>query len=100
MLLTARRVKGDEAMQMGLIDKLVDIKEVRSEAISMANGITNSAPLAVESIRATLREGLAEQVEKVVGHELEEQMRLQKTSDFKEGVKSTLERREANFKGE
>ena len=58
----------------------------------MANGITNSAPLAVESIRATLREGLAEQVEKVVGHELEEQMRLQKTSDFKEGVKSTLDR--------
>ena len=100
MLLTARRVKGEEAMQMGLIDKLVDIKEVRSAAISMANGITNSAPLAVESIRATLREGLAEQVEKVVGHELEEQMRLQKTSDFKEGVKSTLERREANFKGE
>ena len=100
MLLTARRVKGDEAMQMGLIDKLVDIKEVRSAAISMANGITNSAPLAVESIRATLREGLAEQVEKIVGHELEEQMRLQKTSDFKEGVKSTLERREANFKGE
>ena len=100
MLLTARRVKGIEALEMGLIDKLVNIDEVRTQSISMAKEITSSAPLAVESIRETLRHGLADQVEKIVGHELDEQMRLQKTSDFKEGVKSTLERREGNFKGE
>ena len=100
MLLTARRVKGIEALEMGLIDRLVNIEKVRSESISMAKEITSSAPLAVESIRETLRHGLADKVEKIVGHELEEQMRLQKTSDFKEGVKSTLERREGNFKGE
>jgi len=100
MFLTGRRVKGKEALDMGLLDKLVDQSKVREVAIEMALELAESAPLAVESIRATLLEGLADKVEKVVAHELQEQMRLQKTTDFKEGIKSTSERRKGDFRGE
>ena len=65
----------------------------------MALEITKSGPLAIQSIRATIRRGLAEEVEKIVDLELSEQMRLQKTNDFKEGIKASLERRIPNFRG-
>ena len=50
-------------------------------------------------IRDSIRRGLAEEVEKIVDLELSEQMRLQKTNDFKEGIKASLERRIPNFRG-
>ena len=53
--------------------------------------------MAVESIRSTVKGDLADQVEKVVAWELSEQIRLQKTEDFKEGISSSLSRREPKF---
>ena len=39
-------------------------------------------------------------LENPVKWELSEQDRLRETSDFKEGIKASLERREPNFKGD
>jgi len=82
MMLTGRRLKGQEAFDVGLIDYLVPLNEVRSKAIELAEEISESGPLAVQSIRATIRAGLAEQVEEIVSWELSEQVRLQSTKDF------------------
>ena len=79
MMLTGRRLKGQEAFDVGLIDYLVPLNEVRSKAIELAEEISESGPLAVQSIRATIRAGLAEQVEEIVSWELSEQVRLQST---------------------
>ena len=99
MMLTGRRLKGQEAFDVGLIDYLVPLNEVRSKAIELAEEISEAGPLAVQSIRATIRAGLAEQVEEIVSWELSEQVRLQSTKDFKEGIKASLERRKPKFEG-
>ena len=99
MMLTGRRLKGQEALDIGLIDYLVLKKEVRTKAIELAEEISESGPLAVQSIRATIRAGLADQVEEIVSKELSEQMRLQSTNDFKEGINASLERRKPKFGG-
>jgi enoyl-CoA hydratase/carnithine racemase len=54
--------------------------------------------MAVESIRSTLKGNIADQVEEIVAWELSEQIRLQSSDDFKEGIAASLERREAKFK--
>jgi len=92
MLFTARRVGGEEAFQMGLADKLTSKEDLMNEAEKFAGEIVSSAPMAVESIRSTLRGNLAEQVEKIVDWELSEQVRLQKTDDFKAGIEASLNR--------
>ena len=99
MLYTGRRLKGAEAVEIGLADELVERMDVRARAVELATEIAESAPLAVQSIRATLRRGLAEAVRDATDHELAEQSRLRRTEDHREGVAATAERRRADFKG-
>jgi len=99
MFYTSRRVRGDEAHAMGLADVLVAQDQVRAAALALAAEIAENAPLALMSTRATMRGDLAERVRQATEHELKEQTWLRKTEDFKEGVKSTAERRLPNFSG-
>ena len=99
LLFTGRRLKGDEAVSMGLADALVPQADVRSRAHALAREIADSAPLAVQSIRATLRAGLAEDIARITEHELAEQSRLRTSDDFREGIAAMAERRTPEFKG-
>ncbi len=99
LLYSGRAVRGDEAASIGLCDRLAAPEELHEAAVDLASEFAASAPLAVRSIRATLREGLAESVREATEHELSEQTRLRKTEDFREGVKAVAERRRPNFIG-
>jgi len=99
MLMSGCRVKGHEAVAMGLAEELVPLSEVRSRATAMATEIAHSAPLAVQAIRRTLRAGLADEISAITDHELAVQDRLRESEDFQEGLRATAERRPANFSG-
>jgi enoyl-CoA hydratase/carnithine racemase len=97
---TGRRIGGEEAVRIGLADVLVAAEQVRTEAAKLAREIAVSAPIAVQSTRATLRRGLVEQIRLAVAHESAEQNAHFKTADFREGVAAMAARREPQFKGE
>lgn len=99
LFLTGRRIGGEEAYAMGLADVLTDKDNLRAEAIKLAAEIAENAPLAVVSVRKTMREGLADAVKHQTDHEGREQSRLKQTADHKEGVRSVAERRPGNFSG-
>jgi 2-(1,2-epoxy-1,2-dihydrophenyl)acetyl-CoA isomerase len=99
LLYTGRRVKGDEAVALGLADRLAPLEEIRAVAHDLAREIAISAPLAIESIRSTLRGDLADQVAAATAHELTEQVRLRATEDFAEGARAMAERRPPVFRG-
>ncbi|WP_413762564.1 enoyl-CoA hydratase/isomerase family protein [Variovorax sp. Varisp41] len=94
---TGRRIGGEEALRIGLVDQLVPAAEVRTSALALAAEIALSAPLAVESTRATLRRGLAEAVAAANRHERELQCVQFASEDFKEGVQAMAERRAPRF---
>lgn len=96
---TGRRISGDEALRIGLADVLVPQDQVRSAAQELALEIAQSAPLAIVSIRETMRRGYADEAEKATERELTEQSWLTQTADMKEGVKAYAERRLPNFQG-
>ena len=97
---TGRRIAGDAAVAIGLADLLVAQDQVRPEARKLAREIAVSAPLAVQSTRATLRAGLVEQIRSAVARESIEQNRQFASADFREGVAAMAARREPRFRGE
>lgn len=99
MFYTGRRINGETALEWGLADVLVDDDRLRDSACELAAEIAENAPLAVMSVRATMRQGIAEAVQAATDQEFIEQFRLQKTEDHKEGVRAVAERRPGNFKG-
>jgi enoyl-CoA hydratase/carnithine racemase len=99
MFYTSRRVSGEEAYAIGLADVLVPQDQVRDAAIKLAAEIGENSPLGLIATRMTMRNDIADRVRKATDHELEEQTRLRKTKDFKEGVNAVAERRIPNFKG-
>jgi enoyl-CoA hydratase/carnithine racemase len=99
LLLTGHRIPGEDAAEMGLCDRIVDRSALRTAAHDLAAEIAVSAPLAVRSIRETMRGDLAASVRAATDRELEEQDRLRRTSDWSEGVRAAAERRAPRFKG-
>jgi enoyl-CoA hydratase/carnithine racemase len=100
LLLTGRRVTAGEALDWGLVDRVVAADHVRATATDVAHEIASAAPLAVEATRVTLRLGLTERVQAALAREVEEQARLVGTADAAEGISAMLQRREPDFKGE
>ncbi len=97
MLFTGRRVGGEEAARIGLADRLADPAGLRVAARELAAEIAAAGPLAVRSIRATMRAGLADRIREATDHEVAEQERLQQTADFAEGIRASAERRAPRF---
>ena len=99
LFLTGRRISGEEAYALGLADGITDKEDLWAKATELAAEIAENAPLAVESVRSTMRKDLSLAVKQQTDHENAEQYRLQQTEDHKEGVKAVAERRPGNFRG-
>jgi 2-(1,2-epoxy-1,2-dihydrophenyl)acetyl-CoA isomerase len=99
LLYTGRRVAAPEAHLIGLADRLAETGQEREQAHALAAEIAASAPLAVRSIRATMRRQLAVEARAAMERERAEQERLMLTADWKEGVTAVTARRPANFTG-
>jgi enoyl-CoA hydratase/carnithine racemase len=99
LLYTGRRIKGEEAHALGLCDRLVPLDGLREEARALAAEIAVSAPLAIDSIRETLRGDLSAAIRAATDREKAEQDRLRRTEDFAEGTRAMAERRTPEFKG-
>jgi len=96
---TGRRIKGSEALNLGLLTELVEREDVMPSAMKLAKEVATCAPLAVQDTKATMRMGLAEQVRAANKREQALQMAQMATKDFREGIKATHERREPEFTG-
>jgi enoyl-CoA hydratase/carnithine racemase len=99
LLLTGRRVSGEEALVLGLCDRLAEEADLRAEALDYAGELAAVGPLAVRAIRATLRQDLVDQARLAMEHECAEQLALRATADFAEGVRAAAERRVPRFSG-
>lgn len=97
LFFVGERINGAQAHAIGLVDELVPQSQVVQRALALAQDIALSAPIAIESVRATLRQGLVEQLREAVIHESAEQYQQFKTDDFKEGVRAMTERRPPRF---
>ncbi len=99
LFLTGRRIPGEEALVIGLADRLVAQDQVRQVAQEMAAELAKSGPLAVQAARQTLNGDFLAAFRAATEREAFVQNMLRETNDFKEGVKAGFDRRDPVFTG-
>lgn len=98
MIYTARNIKADEALRIGLVNQVVPQAELMAAAEKMAAGIAKNAPIAVRQCKKAINEGLELDMDKAI--ELEEKLfgECFETHDQVEGMTAFMEKRkEKNF---
>jgi enoyl-CoA hydratase len=99
LLLTGRQVKADEALQIGLVNRVVPAAELMTEARKLASELAAKAPIAMQYIIEAVNRGMEVSFDK--GQFLEATLfgLVASSEDMREGTRAFLEKRKAEFKG-
>ena len=62
MILTARTVSAQEALEMGLVSRVVPGEELMNTALALAEAIAANAPVAVRNAKAAVRRSYAREL--------------------------------------
>jgi len=99
IIFTGRTLDAAQCLELGLVSKVVDDESLLGEARALANEIAANAPLAVQGATRMMRMALSEPFDAHVHHVYLQLLPLFQSSDFREGMKSFLEKREPKFQG-
>ena len=98
LIYTCAQVKADEALRIGLVNKVVPLESLMDEAKAMANMIIANAPIAVKLCKDAINRGMQVDIDSAVVIEAEDFGKCFATEDQTEGMSAFVERREKNFK--
>jgi enoyl-CoA hydratase len=99
MLFSARRFSAAEALQMGLVNRVVPAASLRDEVMSLARSIAENAPLTVAACKAAIREA-----SRPPGHQDTGRVEAMieacfRSDDYREGQRAFAEKRPPAFTG-
>ena len=97
LIFTARTVKGQEAYELGILNKLVSAEELLTSAEEMAAAIMKTAPLAVEKAKHVIQVGSELPLKNAIRLETEAEALLFSTEDKVEGMRAFVEKRKPVF---
>ena len=100
IIFTGKTLVSAECKEMGLVSHVVNNNEVGARALEMAKQIAAMAPLAVQSSKRMMRMSMNETFNDHVHHVFLQLLPLFQSDDFKEGMASFMEKRDADFKGQ
>lgn len=100
LILTGRKVKADEALRIGLVNRVVPAESLMDEARGVARAILAVGPLAVQAARRAVDRGLDLGLDDGLEVEALEFGNLCSSADRTEGMTAFLEKRPAVFRGE
>jgi enoyl-CoA hydratase len=99
LLLTGRHVPAAEAKDIGLIGHVVPDGQAVAKAMEIAAQVAANAPLSVQAVLRSLREGAEMTESDALANELTLGWPVFATDDAKEGAKAFKEKRPAHFQG-
>jgi enoyl-CoA hydratase/carnithine racemase len=99
LMLTGRTVSPEEALSIGLVDRVFPAEELPAKTREYAEALTKSATMAVGLIKLTVTRGMELPLEGGLAYEREALFRTFTSEDAAEGVSAFLEKRPPAFRG-
>jgi 2-(1,2-epoxy-1,2-dihydrophenyl)acetyl-CoA isomerase len=99
LALTGREVDAVEALEIGLVARVVPVAQLRAEAAATAEALAAGAPLAQSFVKQGLGRSSSMTFEQAIRFEDQVQAVLLATEDFNEAVTAFSERRPPDFRG-
>lgn len=97
LIYTCDMVKADEALRIGLVNKVVEPEALLDEAKAMAGRIMKNAPIAVAQCKEAINRGMQMDIDDALAFEAEAFGLCFATEDQKEGMAAFVEKRDKNF---
>ena len=98
LIYTCDMINAEEALRIGLVNKVVEPDILLEEAKVMANKIAKNAPIAVAQCKSAINRGLQMDIDNAIAFEAEAFGLCFSTEDQKEGMTAFLEKREKSFR--
>jgi enoyl-CoA hydratase/carnithine racemase len=98
IILMAQRIDAQEALRLGLVNRVVPLPEVMPTAMKMAEAILQNGPLAVRAAKEAIIRGLSMTLEEGLRLESVLQSYLLVTEDAIEGPRAFAEKRKPQYK--
>ncbi len=99
MIYTARNIKADKALSIGLVNAVVPQEELMATVLKMAKGIAKNAPIAVAQSKKAINNGLQMDIDGGIAEEVTDFADCFATEDQTYGMECFVNRvKEKEFK--
>ncbi|WP_057764716.1 enoyl-CoA hydratase-related protein [Cytobacillus praedii] len=98
-LFTGKRIGARDALQFGIINRIVAKEVLMEETLKFAGEVANQAPLSIRLIKESVLKAVDVSLDEGMQFERKNFYLLFSTEDQKEGMSAFQEKRKANFKG-
>lgn len=92
LIYTCRHVKAEEALAIGLVNKVTKQENLMAETLAMAQTICQKAPLAVKKSKEAINKGLQVSIDKAIEVEIDAFAQCFATEDQKLGMNAFLKK--------
>lgn len=97
LIFTGDIIRADEALRIGLVNKVVAPEILVDEAKALAKKIASNAPIAINLCKDAINRGMQVNIDKAIEIEAEDFGKCFSTEDQKEGMTAFIEKRSKNF---
>jgi len=99
IMFSARRLKSDEALRVGLINRVVDAEELEADTVAYAEILAANAPLSIRASKYFINQLGLERAQRDEARMAAMQREAANSEDFKEATRSFMEKRKPVFHG-
>lgn len=99
LMMLGDKVTAEEALQMGLIYKILPVAFLEEETMELAMKLANMPTKALGLTKRLLNQSMTNNLEQQLALESDLQIEASSSNDYKEGVNAFIEKRKPEFKG-